>query len=85
MSTLEISSSLSWTLYVHNVRIETSGVPLLCGLSPCIKSADDVHKILLAVSKSQFCVGNEFEKFSRLVDARNGTLKDSQGTYAQST
>ena len=63
------------------MRIDTSSVPLLSTLLPSINSVDDVDKILHAVDKSQFCIGNEIEKFAKVVDGRNGTLSDSQGTY----
>ena len=81
ISTLEVSASLKWTLHVHSVRIEASSMPMLSILPTSIESASGVVRTLSAVNNSQFCQGNEFEKFADVIVARNGSLRDSQGMY----
>ena len=51
ISTLQISPSLKWDIYVHAVRIEASSVPMLSFLPSTIKTAVDVNTILTCVNK----------------------------------
>ena len=80
MSTLEIPSSFKWTLYVHSVRVEVYSIPLLSHLPVYTKTVSGVLQVLSRINSCQFCPGNDYKKYSPLIDARGGTLRDSSGT-----
>ena len=85
VSSLQISRSLNWTIYVHSVRLEASTVPALSNLPSTICCVSDVLNILSAINNSTICQGNEYDTYATVVEARNGTLRDSQGTQYMST
>ena len=72
-STVEVTRSMQWTLYVHSVRIEVDKVSTLP------ERISDVKRILTYIDSCELCPGNEVDKFTPVLNSNGGDLRDSSG------
>ena len=77
-----ITADFKWTVHVPTLAEITLCSSISKKLPPTIEGPECVLDIIHTIDNCRQCIGNESDKFSKVIAARNGNFKNAQGQYS---
>ena len=75
---LEINSNLTWSLFVHNRRVDNENCSALSSVPKCL-DVTSLTRLLCMLEKMPVCPGHPEEQFLEMVAARKGRICGRSG------
>ncbi len=75
---LTVLADLTWSLFVHNVKITRTRCSLL-STTPEVLSPDTLNQLVILLNKLHVCAGQPDDKFVKMCEAQKRVFKNTKG------